>query len=309
MHAVRKLALNTFEHMHRLSLRFHLERKTGGLTRVLERGRLGIENITRMTLMTFVPTIVEFALVLGVFAVEFDWRYVGAVAGDDRALPVVHDPRHRMAHPHPPRHERERQRGQHQGHRQPAQLRDGQVLRRRGPRGRRYDQSMAAYERASVKTYTSLAVLNTGQAVIFTLALTLCMVMSALDVIAGTQHPRPVHHGQRADAAALHPAQLHGHGLSRDQAGLTDIERMMDVLDENPEVADRPGARAARGHRRRHPLREREVPLRAGAARSSMACRSRCRPARWWRSSARRAPANRRSGASCCASTTSPAAA
>ena len=66
MHAVRKLALNTFEHMHRLSLRFHLERKTGGLTRVLERGRLGIENITRMALMTFVPTIVEFALVLAV---------------------------------------------------------------------------------------------------------------------------------------------------------------------------------------------------------------------------------------------------
>ncbi len=50
MHAVRKLALNTFEHMHRLSLRFHLERKTGGLTRVLERGRAGIENISRMAL-------------------------------------------------------------------------------------------------------------------------------------------------------------------------------------------------------------------------------------------------------------------
>lgn len=59
MNAVRKLALSTFEHMHRLSLRFHLERKTGGLTRVLERGRTGIENITRMTLMTLVPTIVE----------------------------------------------------------------------------------------------------------------------------------------------------------------------------------------------------------------------------------------------------------
>ena len=70
MHAVRKLALTTFEHMHRLSLRFHLERKTGGLTRVLERGRLGIENISRMTLMTFVPTIVEFALVLAVLRVR-----------------------------------------------------------------------------------------------------------------------------------------------------------------------------------------------------------------------------------------------
>ena len=78
MHAVRKLALATFEHMHRLSLRFHLERKTGGLTRVLERGRTGIENITRMTLMTLVPTIVEFLLVMVVLAVEFDWRYVSS---------------------------------------------------------------------------------------------------------------------------------------------------------------------------------------------------------------------------------------
>src|SRR5499426_2258140 len=75
LHAVRKLALNTFQHMHQLSLRFHLERKTGGLTRVLERGRAGIENITRMTLMTFVPTLVEFALVVGVLLYEFDWRY------------------------------------------------------------------------------------------------------------------------------------------------------------------------------------------------------------------------------------------
>src|SRR5690606_30465703 len=76
MNAVRQLALVTFKHMHELSLRFHLERKTGGLTRVLERGRTGIENITRMTLMTFIPTMIEFTLVLGVLAYEFDWRYV-----------------------------------------------------------------------------------------------------------------------------------------------------------------------------------------------------------------------------------------
>ena len=55
MHAVRRLALEVFEHMHRLSLRFHLERKTGGLTRVLERGRSGIESIVRMTMLTGVP--------------------------------------------------------------------------------------------------------------------------------------------------------------------------------------------------------------------------------------------------------------
>jgi ATP-binding cassette subfamily B protein len=81
MHAVRTLALTAFEHMHMLSLRFHLERKTGGLTRVLERGRVGIENISRMVLMTFLPTIVEFALVLAVLAWQFDWRYVGVVSG------------------------------------------------------------------------------------------------------------------------------------------------------------------------------------------------------------------------------------
>ena len=76
MHAVRKLALATFEHMHRLSLRFHLERKTGGLTRVLERGRTGIENISRMALMTLIPTIVEFFMIIVVCAIEFDWRYI-----------------------------------------------------------------------------------------------------------------------------------------------------------------------------------------------------------------------------------------
>ena len=61
--------------MHRLSLRFHLEKKTGGLTRVLERGRNGIETIVRMTMLTGFPTIVEFLMILGVLLWQFDWRY------------------------------------------------------------------------------------------------------------------------------------------------------------------------------------------------------------------------------------------
>ena len=65
MNAVRRLAYLTFEHMHRLSLRFHLERKTGGLTRVLERGRNGIETIVRMVIMQLVPTVIELALIVG----------------------------------------------------------------------------------------------------------------------------------------------------------------------------------------------------------------------------------------------------
>src|ERR1700726_2099376 len=79
MHAVRKLAFITFVHMHELSLRFHLERKTGGLTRVLERGRSGIEVIVRMVILQLIPTIVEVALLAGVLLWQFDWRYVAAV--------------------------------------------------------------------------------------------------------------------------------------------------------------------------------------------------------------------------------------
>src|ERR1700730_2877471 len=76
MNAVLRLAYRTFEHMHQLSLRFHLERKTGGLTRVLERGRNAIETIVRMVIMQLVPTIIELALILVVLLYQFDWRYV-----------------------------------------------------------------------------------------------------------------------------------------------------------------------------------------------------------------------------------------
>src|SRR5258708_725162 len=76
MHALRKLAYRTFVHMHELSLRFHLERKTGGLTRVLERGRLGIETLGRMVILQLIPTIVEVSLLMAVLLCQFDWRYV-----------------------------------------------------------------------------------------------------------------------------------------------------------------------------------------------------------------------------------------
>src|SRR5215468_1839241 len=79
MHAVRRLAYRTFEHMHRLSLRFHLERKTGGLTSVLERGRNGIETIVRMVILQLAPTVIELALIVTVLLYQFDWRYVAVI--------------------------------------------------------------------------------------------------------------------------------------------------------------------------------------------------------------------------------------
>src|SRR5579871_3788527 len=79
MHAVRKLAYLTFIHMHELSLRFHLERKTGGLTRVLERGRNGIETIVRMVILQLAPTIVELGFIVWVLLYQFGLRYVAVI--------------------------------------------------------------------------------------------------------------------------------------------------------------------------------------------------------------------------------------
>ncbi len=117
MNAVRKLAIEVFEHLHLLSLRFHLERKTGGLTRVLERGRNAIETIIRTSMLTAAPTIVEFALIVGALLISFDWRYVAAISAHGHGLPDLYDPRDELAHRNSPVDERKRHRRQHQGDR------------------------------------------------------------------------------------------------------------------------------------------------------------------------------------------------
>jgi ATP-binding cassette subfamily B protein len=243
MNAVRRLAFDTFEHMHALSLRFHLERKTGGLTQILSRGRLGIENITRVVLMTFVPTIVEFALVLAVCAFEFDWRYVAVVS----AMIAVYLWFTVAATNWRIKIRRVMNDSDTDAYTKAIDsLLNYETVKYFGAEereARRYDTAMAAYEKASVKTYTSLAVLNAGQAVIFTAALTACMVMAGLDVAAGRA---TVGQFVMVNALLLQlfiPLNFMGFVYREIRQSLTDIERMMDVLGISPEVADRPGAR------------------------------------------------------------------
>ncbi len=133
--AVRQLNNRTFEHLHRLSLRFHLERRTGGLSRVIERATRGVELIIRMGILNVVPTALELLLVCGMLLYYFDWRYVAIMLATVVAYMWFTFSASRAAHRHPPRDERKRHRGQHQGDRQPVELRDGQVLRQRGARG------------------------------------------------------------------------------------------------------------------------------------------------------------------------------
>jgi len=243
MHAVRNLAMRTFEHMHRLSLRFHLERKTGGLTRVLERGRDGIEELTRVTLMTLIPTIVEFVMVIVVFAVAFDWRYVVTVMAMIMLYLwfTVAATQWRM------KIRRQMNDSDTDANAKAVDsLLNFETVKYFGAEKReaaRYEKSLAIYEKASIKTYVSLAILNSGQAVIFTLALTLCIVMSAMDVVAGKNS---VGHFVMVNALMIQlyqPLNFMGTVYREIKQAMVDIEKMFDILTRNAEIEDAADAR------------------------------------------------------------------
>src|SRR5436309_1671427 len=243
MHAVRKLAYRTFVHMHELSLRFHLERKTGGLTRVLERGRLGIEVIVRMVILQLVPTIVEVSLIVGVLLWQFDWRYVLVTLAMVSAymyytyLATVWriEIRRRM-----------NDSDTEANTKAIDSLWNYETVKYFGAEEReatRYDRSMERYERASVKTYTSLAVLNTGQAIIFTAGLTAIMLMCAIGVRNGTNTVGDFVMVNAMMIQLYQPLNFMGMVYREIKQAIIDIEKMFGVLSRNPEVKDIPGAK------------------------------------------------------------------
>jgi ATP-binding cassette subfamily B protein len=242
MHAVRKLATITFVHMHELSLRFHLERKTGGLTRVLERGREGIEVIVRMVILQLIPTIVEVTLLMAVLLWQFDWRYVLATLitvtlymyytyvatewriGIRRKMNDSDTEANTKAIDSLLNYETVKYFG--------AEAREAQ----------RYDKSVARYEEASVHTYTSLAVLNTGQAVIFTLGLTATMLMCAIGVRNGTNTVGDFVLVNAMMIQLYQPLNFMGMVYREIKQAIIDIEKMFGVLGREAEIKDAPGA-------------------------------------------------------------------
>jgi ATP-binding cassette, subfamily B, heavy metal transporter len=243
MHAVRKLAYLTFVHMHELSLRFHLERKTGGLTRVLERGRLGIEVIVRMVILQLVPTIVEVTLLMAVLLWQFDWRYVLATM-----ITVVVFMYYTYVATEWRIEIRRRMNDSDTEANTKAidSLLNYETVKYFSAEQReatRYDRSMERYERASVKTYTSLAVLNTGQAIIFTAGLTATMVMCAIGVRSGRNTVGDFVMVNAMMIQLYQPLNFMGMVYREIKQAVIDIEKMFAVLSRNPEIKDVPGAR------------------------------------------------------------------
>ena len=244
MHAVRRLALITFEHMHKLSLRFHLERKTGGLTRVLERGRNGIETIVRMLMLQLAPTVIELAMIVGVLLWMFDWRYVLVIAvtvalylwftyaATEWRINIRRDMNDS---------------DNNANVKAIDSLLNYETVKYFGAEARekaRYDVSMAKYETASTKAYTSLAVLNAGQAVIFTLGMTATMVMCAIDIAGGRNTVGDFVMINAMMIQLYQPLNFMGMVYREIKQAVTDIEAMFHILERNPEIEDQPDAPA-----------------------------------------------------------------
>ena len=243
-HAVRNLAYQTFVHMHQLSLRYHLERRTGGLSRVIERGIAGIETVVRYTILNTLPTILEFAFAAGVIAYQFDWTYLAVIVATV-ILYVwftvrVSDWRIKIR--------RTMNESDQDAHSKAIDsLLNFETVKYFGNErleADRYDRAMARYEKAAIRIWTSIAWLNIGQVVIFTAGMTACMVMSGLAVMRGEQ---TIGDFVLINALLMQlsiPLNFIGMLYREIKQGLIDIESMFDLLSVPPEIVDAPDASA-----------------------------------------------------------------
>ena len=241
--AVRELNNRMFAHLHRLSLRFHLERRTGGLSRVIERATRAIELIIRMGILNVVPTLLELMLVCGILFYFFDWRFVVIVlamvavylwytfAASERRMII----------------RREMNESDTDANTKAVDsLLNFETVKYFGNEdleAKRFDAAMARYERAAIKTYRSLGMLNSGQSVIFTTSMTVCMLLAAQGVIAGTHTIGEFVMINVLMIQLYMPLNFMGTVYREIKQGLVDLESMFALLEVTPEIKDKPGAK------------------------------------------------------------------
>ena len=248
--AARRLAGQVFRHVHDLSLRFHLERRTGSLTKIVERGTKSIDMMLYFLLFNIGPTLIELTAACIIFFVKFGAGLVAATLAMIVALYRIHAPGDRMARTASAADERRRQQGDRSRGRQPAELRNSQIFRRRGARGASATTKRSAPSRApTVRNEVSLAWLNIGQALITNLMLAGAMIFTVWGWSHGRFTPGDVVFINTHAAAAFRPLDMLGWVYRSIRQGLIDMEAMWDLLDAPAEINDRPARRAARSSR------------------------------------------------------------
>src|SRR5829696_4995090 len=220
-----------------------LERKIGGLTRVLERGRNGIEELSRLFVLQLIPTVLEFVLVIGVLTWQFDWRYAAVVLAMV-AIYLVYT--YQATEWRIAIRKRMNESDTDANAKAVDSLLNYETVKYFGAEAReteRYDRSMARYERASTETYTSLAVLNAGQAAIFTVGMTIIMGLAASDIMAGRTTIGSFVLVNAMLVQLYIPLNFMGMLYREIKQALIDIDDMFSIIERNPEIEDRPGAK------------------------------------------------------------------
>ncbi|MGO4449525.1 ABC transporter ATP-binding protein/permease [Phyllobacterium sp. TAF24] len=242
-YAVRKLAYKTFVHMHNLSLRFHVERRTGGLSRIIERGTKGIETIVRFTILNTAPTIIEFLMTAVIFAFAYGLSYLAVVVAtvwlytwftiraSDWRINIRRDMNDSDTDANTKAID---------------SLLNFETVKYFGNEqmeASRFDAAMARYEISATRIWTSLGWLNFGQSVIFGIGMAVMMIMSGREVLAGTQTLGDFVFINAMLMQLSIPLNFIGFIYREVRQGLTDIEQMFDLLDVEQEVTDKPNAK------------------------------------------------------------------
>ena len=241
-HAIRQLALTVFRHLHSLSLRFHLERQTGGMSRDIERGTNGVSTLLSYLLFSIVPVILEFGLVAAVLFAKFDWRFVAvtfaAVAVYLAYTFFVSEWRIGI-----------RRRANELDSRANTRAIDSllnyetvKYFNNEEYEARRYDENLRSYEDAAVRSETSLGLLNVGQSLIIAAAVTVLMVLAGEGVVAGSLTLGDLVLINALLIQLYIPLNFLGMVYREIKQALIDMDRMFRLLEENREVEDRPGA-------------------------------------------------------------------
>jgi ATP-binding cassette subfamily B protein len=244
----RKLALQTFEHLHRLSLRFHMDRQTGGLSRVIERGQLGIQNVLRLAVFNIIPTLLEMVMVVAILWAMFDWRFalatflaVGIYLGFTLSFTNMRVRIRRTMNDS----DTEAQ------NKAVDSLLNYETVKYFGNEtheARRYDEALSRYERAAVRSQVSLNMMNLGQASIIALGLAVVMLMAAEGVRSGEMTVGKFVLVNTYLMQLYQPLNFLGFVYREIKQSLVDMEAMFRLMHVGQEVADRPGAVALAAH-------------------------------------------------------------
>ena len=244
--AIRSLGLVTFRHLHALSLRFHLERQTGGLSRVIERGTTGIDTLLSYLVFMILPTFVEMALVCGILWGLYDVTYAGVtfvtiVAYIAYTLTITE---------WRTKFRRQMNETEEEAHAKAIDsLLNYETVKYFGNEdheARRFDKALERYERASVKSATTLSILNVGQGFIIAIGVTAIMIMAGHGVADGTM---TVGDFVLVNAYLIQlylPLNFLGNVYRQIKQSIIDMEKMFQLLNVEREVADAPGAPALR---------------------------------------------------------------